>query len=180
VIVSEVERLEKILKSVLTYSRESHLELKNYKITDLIDETLKTFELECQDKGIKIEKAYSEVPDIMIDGDKIREVFNNIISNAIDFMPKGGILKVTVLEEKIKERPHLCVKISDTGIGIPSDKLRLVFEPFFTTKVMEKGTGLGLAISKKIVEDHGGFIRVESEVDKGSTFSICIPFEQKQ
>jgi PAS domain S-box-containing protein len=180
VIVSEVERLEKILKSVLTYSRESHLELKNYKITDLIDKTLKTFELECQDKGIKIEKAYSEVPDIMIDGDKIREVINNIVSNAVDFMPKGGILTVTVLEEKIKERHYLCVKISDTGIGIPSDKLRLVFEPFFTTKVMEKGTGLGLAISKKIVEDHGGFIKVESEVGKGSTFSIYIPLEKNK
>lgn len=180
VIISEVERLEKILRSVLTYSRESRLDLKNYKITDIINETLKTFKLACQEKGIRIEKVYSEVPDVMIDGDKMREVFNNIISNAIDFMSNGGVLTITVLEERIKERHYLCVKISDTGIGIPSDKLRFIFEPFFTTKVMEKGTGLGLAISKKIVEDHGGFIKVESEVGKGSTFSIYIPLEKNK
>lgn len=176
VIVSEVDRLEKILRSVLTYSRESHLDLKMHNMIQIVEETLKTFELACQERNIKIQKNFFEVPDILVDKDRIKEVLSNIVSNAIDFMPEGGLLTVTVLQEKAKDIPHLCISISDTGVGIPSDKLRLVFEPFFTTKVMEKGTGLGLAISKKIVEDHGGFIKVESTVGKGSTFSIYIPY----
>lgn len=177
VIASEVDRLEKILKSVLTYSREIRLDLKRHNIIDVVEETLKTFELACQEKNIKVQKNFFEVPEILIDKDRIKEVISNIVSNAIDFMPEGGLLTISVLQEPVKEIPYLCIKITDTGVGIPSDKLRLVFEPFFTTKVMEKGTGLGLAISKKIVEDHGGFIKVESTVGKGSTFSIYIPYK---
>jgi PAS domain S-box-containing protein len=177
VIVSEVDRLEKILKSVLTYSRESSLDLKKHKIVEIVEESLKTFELISEERNIKIVRKFSDVSDIIIDGEKIKEVINNIVSNAVDFMPQGGILTVSILEEIIKDMPYLCIRIADTGVGIPSDKLRLVFEPFFTTKVMEKGTGLGLAISKKIVEDHGGFIKVESIVGKGSTFSIYIPYK---
>lgn len=177
VIAAEVDRLEKILKSVLTYSREIRLDLKSHNIVDVVEETLKTFELACQEKNIKIQKNFLEVPDILIDKDRIKEVISNIVSNAIDFMPEGGLLTISVLQESVKDMPYLCIKITDTGVGIPSDKLRLVFEPFFTTKVMEKGTGLGLTISKKIVEDHGGFIKVESTVGKGSTFSIYIPYK---
>ncbi|BCB96942.1 hypothetical protein JZK55_18640 [Dissulfurispira thermophila] len=179
VIISEVDRLEKILKSVLTYSRESRLDLKSYKIADIVNEILKTFEIVCYERNIKIEKDFADVPDIVIDKDRIKEVISNIISNAIDFMYGGGILTISIFQEAIKDASYLCIKISDTGIGIPSDKLRLVFEPFFTTKVMERGTGLGLAISKKIVEDHGGFIKVESAVGKGSTFSIYVPYGLK-
>ena len=90
-------------------------------------------------------------------------------------MPKGGSLTISTKKENLNETPYAIVKISDTGEGIPEDQLRLIFEPFFTTKVLGRGTGLGLSICKKIMEDHGGFIRFESRLGEGSTVSIYFP-----
>lgn len=179
IIISEVNRLEKILRNILTFSRETHLILSNYNINEIIEGSLKTFELICKEKSISIERLFADVPQITADSDHIREVINNIVSNAVDSMPRGGALTVSTGKEVIKGRAYLNIKITDTGIGIPEDKLKMVFEPFFTTKVLEHGTGLGLAISKKILEDHGGFIRVESVAGKGSTFSLYIPYQSE-
>jgi len=177
IIIAEVNRLERILKNILTFSRETRLNLKNNNINGVINDSLKTFELICREKSISIKKLLSEVPPIKADSDHIREAVNNIVSNAIDSMPGGGTLTVLTEKEVIKGRAYLKIKITDTGVGIPDDKLKLVFEPFFTTKVLEQGTGLGLAICKKILEDHGGFIRVESAAGKGSAFSLYIPYQ---
>ncbi|MBI5740559.1 MAG: PAS domain S-box protein [Nitrospirae bacterium] len=176
IIVTEVDRLEKILRNVLTYSRETRMNLGEHEVIEIINESLKTFELICGERGIKIEKLFADVPRMMVDMDKIREVINNILTNAIDAMPQGGVLTVSAQMEVRNEKPYLNITISDTGEGIPEDKLKMVFEPFFTTKVSEHGTGLGLAISKKIIEDHGGRIRLESSVGKGSAFSLYIPY----
>lgn len=176
IIIAEVDRLEKILRNVLTYSREPHLNLESHDIAGIIDESLKTFEIVCRERSIKIEKAFTALPPIVADGDQLREVIDNLISNAIDSMPGGGTLTISTAKGVFNEIVYLTLKVTDTGEGIPGDKLKLIFEPFFTTKVLEQGTGLGLAISKKIVEDHGGFVRVESSVGKGSSFSIHIPY----
>jgi PAS domain S-box-containing protein len=178
-IISEVARLEKILRSVLTFSRGAELNLRLEDINTIIEESLISFDLLCRERLISIEKSLSNVPPVMVDRGRIREVIQNLLSNAIDSMPKGGTLTVTAKEEVIHERPFLSVTITDTGEGIPEDKLRMIFEPFFSTKVLTQGTGLGLAICKKIIEDHGGSIGVESRAGKGSAFSFSLPLRKE-
>jgi PAS domain S-box-containing protein len=178
IIISEVARLERILRSVLTFSREAGLNPRPEDMNAIIEESLASFELLCRERSIRIDRSYGAVPHAMVDRDRIREVLQNLLSNAVDAMPQGGVLAVISKAEIVHGTPLLSVRITDTGKGIPEDKLRLIFEPFFTTKVLEQGTGLGLAISKKIVEDHGGAMGVESTVGKGSTFIFSLPIRK--
>jgi len=178
IIIANVSRLERILKNVLTYSREDRLNLKYSDISSLIDESVKTYEIICKERSIDIEKSIDDVQEILMDRDKVIEVINNLISNAIDSMKNGGTLTITAEKRVVYENLYLLVKITDTGEGIPEEKAKMIFEPFFTTKLLEQGTGLGLAICKKIMEDHGGFIRFESRAGKGSVFSLYFPYKR--
>jgi signal transduction histidine kinase len=180
VIVSEVSRLESILRDVLTFSRETKLKLKWNNINKIIDDVSVMFEEVCTGQSITIHKSDADVPKIRIDKDKVREAIKNLVLNAIDSMPNGGSLTIVTAREMVKGLPYVTVKISDTGEGIPEDKLTMIFEPFFTTKITKKVTGLGLTISKNIVERHGGFIKVVSQVGEGSTFSLYFPYKPKQ
>jgi two-component system NtrC family sensor kinase len=120
--------------------------------------------------NIKVERSfYEEIPTIHADETKLKQVFLNIILNAAQAMEGKGKLGISTMAEKKQVK----VKIQDTGPGIPPENMGKLFSPFFTTK--EKGTGLGLAISYGIIERHGGKIDVESELGKGSTFTITLP-----
>jgi signal transduction histidine kinase len=92
-------------------------------------------------------------------------------------MPNGGELRITTTRRSRDHQDWVIVLVSDTGIGIPPENLERIFEPFFTTRAKEGGTGLGLSISYGIIAEHGGFIEAESQVSKGSIFSIWIPVE---
>jgi PAS domain S-box-containing protein len=175
-IITEVDRLEKILRNVLTYSRRTSPVKERHDINEIIDESLRLFELLCRDQSIKIEKFFADLPPITINSEQATEVIDNIISNAIEAMPEGGILTITTGKEDINETDYLKIGIADTGGGIPEDNLRIIFEPFYSTRVAGHGAGLGLSICKKIMEDHGGFVRAESVAGKGSTFSLYFPF----
>lgn len=178
IIVTDVNRLERILKNVLTYSREDQLNPGDYHIRDIIDASVKMYEIIFQERSIKTEISIGDFQKLSIDRDKTIEVINNLISNAVDSMRDGGTLTISARNETLHETPYLLVKITDTGEGIPEEKAKMIFEPFFTTKLLEQGTGLGLAICKKIMEDHGGFIRFESTVGKGSTFRLYFPYKR--
>jgi signal transduction histidine kinase len=109
----------------------------------------------------------------------------NLIANALDAMPQGGALTIsthqTPLLRSSENGRWLEISIADTGIGITEESKKRIFDPFFTTKKMGEGTGLGLTICEKIVKEHSGRIEVESQVGKGSTFSIYIPvFERNE
>ncbi|MDA8388636.1 MAG: HAMP domain-containing sensor histidine kinase, partial [Nitrospiraceae bacterium] len=99
----------------------------------------------------------------------------NIIVNAVDVMSGGGSLRVEVALTLIEEKPHVTVKIKDTGQGMDEELMEKIFEPFFSTKAAKGGAGLGLPISKKIMEEHGGSISVESSPGQGSTFLLNFP-----
>lgn len=176
-IISEVARLEIILKNVLTFSRDVSPQLEEYDIHEIIDRVLKMKEEICREKSISIHKSYSDLPSILIDNVQLHEAVENLVLNAIDSMPRGGSLTVTTNREVHDGIPYVYVSIHDSGKGIPEEKLNMIFEPFYTTKVAEKGTGLGLSITKKVVEDHGGFMKVESEVGKGSAFTLYFPYK---
>ncbi|RJQ50419.1 MAG: PAS domain S-box protein [Nitrospiraceae bacterium] len=174
-IISEVGRLEIILKNILSFSRQTPPQLDRHDIHEILDRVLLLNEETCMEKSIAIKKAYGAVPMIFIDKDHVLEAFENLVLNAIDSMPEGGTLTAGTMEATHEGAHYVCASISDTGMGIPRDRLDVIFEPFYTTKLIEKGTGLGLSITRKIAEAHGGYIKVQSVIGKGSTFILCFP-----
>lgn len=182
IIVSEVNRLERILDNVLTFSKNLTLHIKDEDINQILEKNIQSYERICKERGIKIQMSLGEVPQIRIDKEQIIKSINNILSNAIDSMPKGGTLTITTGKEYLNDITYVVVKITDKGEGIAEDKLCFIFEPFFSTKAVGTltGTGLGLSISRKIIEEHCGFIKAESAVGKGSTFSLYFPYQPSQ
>ena len=124
-------------------------------------------------------KIEEHLPPLLIDREQVRQAFSHLITNAIDAMPHGGTLKVIAGKEDLHNAIYIYLKVSDTGQGIPEDKLPMIFEPFFTTKEISRGTGLGLSITRKILEEHGGFVMAESTTGKGSTFSLYFPYQSE-
>jgi len=110
-----------------------------------------------------------DFPQVVMDASMMRRVFSNLITNAIQAMPDGGVLEIS----STIDDDTVTVNVKDTGIGIPKENLEKLFQPLFTTK--SKGQGLGLAVCKRLVEAHGGTIEVDSVVGKGSTFTIKLP-----
>jgi len=176
IISSEVESLERILKNVLTYSRETRLALEAHDLNAVVLESLAIYEDKCREQAIDIRVETGSLKKVMVDRIQVKEAVNNLVSNALDAMPEGGTLTVSTLEVTLRNMPYALIQVADTGKGIPQDKVHMIFEPFFTTKILGRGTGLGLPICKKIMEDHGGFIRVESTVGSGSVFSLYFPY----
>jgi signal transduction histidine kinase len=174
-IASEVTVLEKILKKVLSFSRKTSQEREATDIHEIIDSLLKLNEDNIIDNNIEVIKSYGALQDLLLDKTELHEAIENIIVNAIDSMSPMGQLTITTGTEVVKELTYAYVRFRDTGTGMTDDQLKMIFEPFFTTKISEKGTGLGLPITKKIVEGHGGFVTVESEVNRGSTFTLYFP-----
>jgi signal transduction histidine kinase len=125
--------------------------------------------------NIELELALAAVPPVQAQGERLQQVFINLILNALDAMPDGGKLRI----ELLRADREAVVSISDTGTGIRSEHLPHVFDPFFTTKGIGKGTGLGLSISYAIIKEHEGRIQVGSKTGKGSTFTVFLPFERK-
>jgi two-component system NtrC family sensor kinase len=130
-------------------------------------------------QGVQVVTELSpELPSIMADGDQLRQVLLNLVTNALDAMPEGGPLSVhTHPVWKADGRAAVQIRITDTGRGIRREDLRKIFDPFFTTKGPGHGAGLGLAICQRIVKAHQGSIEVESDVGQGTTFLITLPVE---
>lgn len=177
IIVSEVTKLEKTLKDVLIFSRETPPHMEPTQAEDMIDEFLKEFNVLYSERpDIVIKKEYNSVPyKVSMDRDQIRLVLYNLVFNAIDAMPQGGILTFRTRAGLLSDIDYIIIGISDTGVGMPQEKLQMIFEPFYTTKEIGAGTGLGLSICKKIMEEHGGQICAKSELSRGSTFSLYFP-----
>jgi len=125
-----------------------------------------------REANIDIETRFDmEIPKVMGSTNQLRQVLLNLIRNAKEAMPQGGILSL----ETMRQNARVVIHIRDTGIGIPEEVQDKIFEAFFTTKQEVKGVGLGLSVCYGIIKDHGGEIRVESEEGRGSTFSIILP-----
>ncbi len=169
-IISEANRAKEIVQGLLSFARETKLRPGPTNINDLLEDVLGLVVNQSLFHNIRIEKRFSdELPTIVADEIKLKQVFLNIILNAAQAMEGNGRLIITTNIEK----NYIKIMIHDTGPGIPPEIMGNLFSPFFTTK--EKGTGLGLAISYGIIERHGGRIDVETELGKGTTFIIYIP-----
>ncbi|MBI5376209.1 MAG: PAS domain-containing protein [Candidatus Schekmanbacteria bacterium] len=178
--VSEgVKKLNTIVSDLLDFSRPLNIEVFDYNINEVLDEVLSEFEQEFALKGISIKKNYQKgalhEPVIKLDAFKIKQVFSNLLQNAAEAMPKGGIIVVTSISDEEDGKKKVTVKIRDSGIGISRENIYKVFDPFFTTK--SKGVGLGMAIVKRIIELHKGTISVESKEGSWTEFTIVFTDE---
>jgi len=131
-------------------------------------------EAETQGVKINIKKEFSPLPSTFGSASELREVFTNLINNALDAMPQGGNITI----KTSRENNQAFITIADTGVGIPKDVQNRIFDPFFTTKGVQS-TGLGMSISYGIINRHKGTILVESSEDKGTSFSINLPLSEK-
>lgn len=180
-IVSEVNRLERILRDVLTFSRDARTNLEKHPVENIVHEVVKVHSDVFSEQAIAIEVVIDEdLPPILIDRDQVKQALTNLIMNAHDAMPSGGTLKITAGTEFLNDVRYVFLQVSDTGFGIEEDKLSLIFEPFFTTKEAGRGTGLGLSITRKIIEEHGGFIKASSAAGKGAAFSLYFPQQNEE
>lgn len=176
IMIQEVDRLNRVISELLEFSRPMELKRTKKDLADIVRHTLGTIEGQLRDKGICVKADMSPgLPEAAIDPDRMTQVFLNLFLNAMAAMDREGILSVGVARQ---DGRTLRVSVSDTGTGIRKEDLGRVFDPYFTTK--SSGTGLGLAIVHRIVEAHGGEIRLESESGKGTTFTILLPIEQSR
>ncbi len=180
IIFSEVTRLEKILRSVLSFTREESIHKELCNINEIIHESLRVMEALYKDRPITIEKSFIEAIKIPLDRERVREVIDSLISNALEAIQDGGWIEVSTGRETVKGVSYITVIIADSGKGISKDETSIIFEPFYTTKAVGTGSGigLGLPICKKIMEEHRGLIEVESVVGIGSTFSLFFPEQE--
>jgi two-component system NtrC family sensor kinase len=181
IIVSEVDRLEKILRDVLTFSRDARSHLEKHHLEQVVYDVANVHEYACSEQSVTVEVMIEkDLPPVLIDKDQVRQALTNLITNALDAMPRGGTLKITAGSEDLHDVRYVFLRVSDTGQGIDEDKLPLIFDPFFTTKKIGHGTGLGLSITRKIIEEHGGFIKAESTRGEGSAFSLYFPQQSEE
>ena len=176
-IYSETNRLEKILRSVLSFTREESIHKENFNVNEIIHESLRVMDALYKDRPITIEKSFIETVKIPVDRERVREVIDSLILNALEAIRDGGWIEVSTGRETVKGVSYITVMVADSGKGIAKEELSIIFEPFYTTKAVGKGNGigLGLPICKKIMDEHGGFIEVESMVGIGSTFTLFFP-----
>ncbi len=174
VVEYEANQAIKITRSLLGFSRTSRAKAGSMNVNEVVDDLFKIMEFQPRAKSISLVKDLdANLEPIHAGAGPIRQVFLNVILNAIQAMPDGGELRVATRSVGNSTFEGVQVTISDTGVGIPAEHRKQIFQPFFTTK--EEGTGLGLAIAYGIVQEHNGRIEVESELGKGTTFRIFLP-----
>ena len=169
VLNDSVDYADRIVRDLQAFSAAKKPILKKTNINVIVKETLSRVEAP---ESVKLITELGRLPQIEADKDMIKRAFLNLALNGIQAMGNGGTLKLSTK----KTKGYVEVSFKDTGVGIPKENMEKVFTPFFTTKA--KGIGMGLAICKKFVEAHGGNIEVESQVEKGSTFTVKLPIQQ--
>jgi signal transduction histidine kinase len=175
----EVDRISSLVNELLEFARPLEPEFSLENIKEIMEGMVLLVSTEAKKKELFIVRNYEEhLPLILIDREQIKQVFLNILLNAIEATKKGGQVTVEVRTVNNKTGESIQVEIHDTGIGIPEEHLENIFNPFFTTK--SKGSGLGLSISHQIIQEHRGTISVESRVGEGSSFRITLPVKPEE
>lgn len=175
IIIKSSKKIEKLIFSITGFAKKSSNEFVHFSVSDVLNESLLMLSKSIKMKSIELNEKYDiEAPIVWGDPNKIEQVFTNIIQNALQAMQNSGRLDVEV----IKVDKIIRVIISDSGPGIPKNKINEIFEAFYTTK--EEGTGLGLNICKRIIEEHEGQLKVESVLGEGTQFTIDLPLDKNE
>ena len=168
----QTERVARIIKNLLNFARNpSDLSFHRVNLKDNLEEIVSLIDYKLKAMNIQMEMNLPSVKPVWAQGERLQQVFINIILNAIDAMPNGGRLRIDLSQTA----SQAVIRITDTGHGIKKQHIPHIFDPFFTTKGVGKGTGLGLSISYAIIKEHEGHIGVESDAGKGTTFTITLP-----
>jgi signal transduction histidine kinase len=173
-LVTQSERAQKIVRNLLDFARESEIESEAHAVEKLIEDTLHLATNQIKLAKVKVKGDLApNLPPVYGDRGQLEQVFLNIVLNTLDAMPKGGTLSISC--NTTSDREQVSVEFTDTGVGIPEQRISDIFNPFFTTKPDAKGTGLGLSVSLGIIRQHGGDMKVRSTVGQGTTFSVFLP-----
>ena len=176
--LKEVDRICGLINDLLSFARPSKPNVSPENLNDVVDNIARILETQAKEKGVAIAREFGDdLPKVWIDREQMKQVFMNLILNAIQAMQEGGSISIsTRAVSRNSAEPSgefVQVEVRDTGIGIPEENVQHIFDPFFTSK--DEGSGLGLAVSHQIVQEHGGFVTVESTVGKGTAFFVHVP-----
>jgi signal transduction histidine kinase len=172
-----IAQIEKFIKELLNFTRVAELQMDHFPVSFILEASAKVLADAFREKRITLERRIEDgLPEVLVDGDKMRQVFLNVLRNSLEATSPGGRIKVSAARGEGAAAGKIRVRISDNGCGIPEKDWDDIFEPFYTTK--STGIGLGLAISRKIVEQHKGTIRVVRKRGPGTAFEILIPAEE--
>jgi polar amino acid transport system substrate-binding protein len=168
----EMDRVQAIINSLLEFSRESRAERELVDVNDLVRKTLQLMHKYLQNNDVQVITDLPQLDPCHANENALRQIFLNLITNAVQAMPHGGELRVRT-SRATADRMRL--EFSDTGVGIPEHQLKDIFNPFFTTKSSTQGTGLGLSVVHSVVRRYHGDIQVRSTPHQGTTFTIELP-----
>lgn len=166
----EILSVETIVKDLLEYARDMRFEFSATDLNGVLVGVLFNLKERIQDARITVQTEYGDIGEIQADGIRLRQVMLNLVQNSLEAMRSGGTLTITTASAN---ESHVAVTLQDTGCGMTPEQQQRVFEPFFTTK--EKGVGLGMSIVHRIIEAHHGAIELESDVEKGTRFTVLLP-----
>ena len=191
VLKDNVNRADKIINALLDFSRPATLDLQPANMNDILETSLGLVKNHLENKNIEISfEIKPGIPKVLVDKNRLEQVFINLLLNAIQAMPNGGKIAIRSYDQQLERIKHgigrrenddfqigdrvVIVDIEDTGTGIPADNLRKVFDPFFTTKSPNGGHGLGLPVTQSIVNMHKGLIEIESQLGKGTKAIVTL------
>jgi two-component system sensor histidine kinase AtoS len=182
VVPRELERINGIVERLLELARPARLTFKPVRVATLLERTIELYGTRIEGQRIQVQRDYTrDLPTIWADQEALYQALVNLVTNALDAMPSGGVLVLragwgevdNLAPGRAGGRRRIAIEIEDNGVGIPAAVVDRVFNPFFSTK--DTGTGLGLAIAHKIIDDHGGSIDVRSSAGVGTTFRLLLP-----
>lgn len=181
----EIDRLDQLISGLLDFARVDRHTPSNTDVNATLTEVLSWVDKQCNRQGVKILKEYGQnLPQIMIEPERMKQAFLNLIINAIEASKNGGTIKIKTRgysnqrKRRLDQSKFIEVIVEDSGTGIPIKNQKKIFDPFFTTK--PRGTGLGLSIAQSIIGDHGGEISVDSKEGKGSRFIVNLPTSSRR
>jgi signal transduction histidine kinase len=179
--LKEVDRICGLINDLLSFARPSKPNVAPENVADVVDNIARILETQAKEKNIAIVRNFGpDLPKAWIDREQMKQVFMNLILNAIQAMKGAGT--ITLISRAVHKNgtgpagDFVQIEVTDTGVGIPAENLQHIFDPFFTSK--DEGSGLGLAVSHQIVQEHGGFVTVESTVGTGTSFFVHLPVGQ--
>jgi two-component system, sporulation sensor kinase E len=173
VAIDELGRVERSVSHLLKYAKEEDYHFDNVNLAGVVDTAIAQMRSKLEAKNVSVSRSYIGGPTVRADADKLRQVFTNVIDNAIDAMESNpGERRLEIGIHTLRPGAATVV-LRDNGCGIPEDKLTKIFNPFYTTK--SNGTGLGMGIAKKVMDAHNGKVELHSQVGVGTQFQISIP-----
>jgi len=161
-----------VIRKLLIFARQSSTRKSRTNLSEVVEQGLLLLESRCKNEGIGLRREIDpDIPELVADSSQLNQMLVNLVVNAIQAMPRGGVLTIRTRSDE----DHAVLIVEDTGIGMSEDVAKRIFDPFFTTKDVDAGTGLGLAVVHGIVTSHGGSIDVTSAVGAGARFEIRLP-----